>query len=90
MRDAVDGGNPDRGDLIRLAAATEVLLSVAERVDGEIADEAILADLYELRDHRRYTASAGVRKLTAPTELLDGNAGSGTRMRADVHPVIEA
>jgi hypothetical protein len=30
-------------------------LSVAERVDGEIADEAILADLYELRD-RTYSA----------------------------------
>ena len=50
MREAVDGVHPDRGELIRLAAATELLLSVAERVDGEIADEVILADLYELRD----------------------------------------
>jgi hypothetical protein len=40
----------DRQALIRLAAATEVLLSLAEQVDGEIADEAILAELYELRD----------------------------------------
>ena len=48
-------GDPDRGELIRLAAATEVLLGVAERVDGEIADETILADLYELRD-RAYSA----------------------------------
>lgn len=51
----VVGGDPERGDLVRLAAATEVLLSIAERVDGEIADEAVLADLYELRD-RAYSA----------------------------------
>ena len=50
MREAVDGMPPDRGELVRLAAATELLLSVAERVDGEIADETILADLYELRE----------------------------------------
>jgi hypothetical protein len=43
-------GDPERGDLIRLAAATEVLLTIAERVDGELVDEALLADLYELRD----------------------------------------
>jgi hypothetical protein len=36
-----------KGDLIRLA--------VAERVDGEVVDEAILAELYELRD-RAYSA----------------------------------
>ena len=51
----VDCGVPDRADLVRLVAATEVLLSVAERVDGEFADETILADLHELRD-RAYTA----------------------------------
>ena len=51
----MDGEHPDRPDLLRLAAATEVLLSVAERVDGEIADETILAELYELRD-RAYSA----------------------------------
>jgi len=53
------GGDPERGDLVRLAAATEVLLSIAERVDGEIADEAVLADLYELRD-RAYSALRGL------------------------------
>src|SRR6059036_1569121 len=51
----VDCGVPDRAVLVRLVAATEVLLSVAERVDGEFADETILADLHELRD-RAYTA----------------------------------
>jgi hypothetical protein len=39
----------------RLVGAVELLLSVAERIDGEIADEAILADLYELRE-RAYAA----------------------------------
>ena len=51
----MEGVDSDRGELLRLAAATELLLSVAERVDGEIADEAILAELYELRD-RAYSA----------------------------------
>jgi hypothetical protein len=36
--------------LIRLIGATELLLTLAEQVDGEIADEAILAELHELRD----------------------------------------
>lgn len=40
----------DRADLIRLVAASEVLLAIAERVDGEIADEAILAELHELHE----------------------------------------
>jgi hypothetical protein len=48
---------PERSDLIRLAAATEVLLAVADRLNGEIADEAILAELYELRD-RAHSALA--------------------------------
>ena len=49
------GEEPNRNDLARLVGAVELLLSVAERIDGEIADEAILADLYELRD-RAYAA----------------------------------
>lgn len=46
----MDAESPDRAELIRLAAASEVLLEIAERVDGEIADEAILAELRDLRD----------------------------------------
>jgi hypothetical protein len=46
----LNGDPPERGDLIRLAAIVEVLLNVAERVDGELVDEALIADLYELRD----------------------------------------
>jgi hypothetical protein len=46
----MDDGLPDRQLLIRLAAVTDLLLSIAEQVDGEIADEAILAELNELRD----------------------------------------
>jgi hypothetical protein len=55
MACALNGDPPERGDLMRLAAASEVLLSIAEQVDGEIVDEAVLADLYELRD-RAYAA----------------------------------
>jgi hypothetical protein len=51
----VDDEHPNRGELIRIAAATEVLLTIAERVDGEIADEAILAELHGLCD-RAYSA----------------------------------
>ena len=51
---------PDRADLIRLAAATEILLTIAERVDGEIVDEAILAELHELRDR----AETALRRLS--------------------------
>jgi hypothetical protein len=47
---AVDAELPDRTDLIRLAAVTEIVIAVAERVDGEIADEAVLAELHELHD----------------------------------------
>ena len=46
----MNGDPPERADLIRLVAVTGVLLNVAERVNGEIVDEALLADLYELRD----------------------------------------
>jgi hypothetical protein len=42
--------DPDVGDLLRLAAAAEVVLALAERVDGDVADEAILAELHELVD----------------------------------------
>jgi len=47
---SVDDGSPDYLALIRLVGATELLLTLAEQVNGEIADEAILAELYELRD----------------------------------------
>jgi hypothetical protein len=46
----VDDRPPDYLALIRLVGATELLLTLAEQVNGEIADEAILAELYELRD----------------------------------------
>jgi hypothetical protein len=46
----MDEGPPDYLALIRLVGATELLLTLAEEVDGEIADEAILAELYELRE----------------------------------------
>jgi hypothetical protein len=46
----MNGDPPERADLVRLVAVTGVLLDVAERVNGEIVDEALLADLYELRD----------------------------------------
>jgi hypothetical protein len=51
----VDDGLPDYLALTRLVGATELLLTLAEQIDGEIADEAILAELYELRD-RAYSA----------------------------------
>jgi hypothetical protein len=50
MSARVDAELRDRADLIRLAAASELLLAIAERVDGDIADEAILAELHELHD----------------------------------------
>jgi len=46
----MDDARPDYLALIRLVGATELLLTLAEQVDGEIADEAILAELHELRD----------------------------------------
>lgn len=51
----MEGEEQDRGELVRLVGATELLLSVAERVKGEIAGEALLADLYEPRE-RAYSA----------------------------------
>ncbi len=38
------------GDLLRLVAGTEVVLSAAERVGADIVDEAVLAELHELHD----------------------------------------
>lgn len=49
------GAEPDRAELSRLVGATELLLSVAERVNGEIVDESTIANLYELRE-RAYSA----------------------------------
>ena len=51
---------PESGDLIRLLAATEIVLALAERVDGDIADEAIIAELHELHDR----AGRALRSLT--------------------------
>jgi hypothetical protein len=48
----VDSG-PESGDLIRLIAATEIVLAIAERVDADIADDAILAELHELHERAR-------------------------------------
>ena len=56
----MEAGFTNRADLVRLVAATDVLLAIAERVDGEIADEAILVELYELRDR----AQAALRQLS--------------------------
>ena len=59
---AMDGEEHERGEASPgWSGATELLLSVAERVDGEIADEAILADLYELRE-RAYSALLSLDK----------------------------
>jgi hypothetical protein len=44
------GDPPERNELVRLTAIIELLLTTAERVDGELVDEALIADLYELRD----------------------------------------
>jgi hypothetical protein len=41
---------PARNDLIRLTAIIELLVTTAERVDGELVGEALLADLHELRE----------------------------------------
>ena len=51
---------PDYLALIRLVGATELLLTLVEQVDGEIADEAILAELHELRDR----AHSALRQLS--------------------------
>ena len=51
----MNGETPERSDLVRLAAIVETLLGAAERIDGELVSEALLADLHELRD-RVYVA----------------------------------
>jgi hypothetical protein len=38
------------GDLLRVIAGTEVVLSAAEKLDADIVDEAILAELHDLHD----------------------------------------
>jgi hypothetical protein len=50
MASGMYGDPPERSDLIRLTAIIELLLTTAERVDGQLVDEALIADLYELRD----------------------------------------
>jgi hypothetical protein len=60
MAGAVSSEAFDRADLVRLLAVTEVLLDVAQRVDGELVDEALMADLHELRDR----AESELRRLT--------------------------
>jgi hypothetical protein len=57
---AVDDAPSEYLALIRLVGATELLLSLAEQIDGEIVDEAILAELYELRER----ANAALRSLS--------------------------
>jgi hypothetical protein len=49
-RRTMDGDPPERNDLIRLTAIIELLLTTAERINGELVDEALIADLYELRE----------------------------------------
>jgi hypothetical protein len=49
------GDPPEHNDLIRLTAIIELLLTTAERVDGELVDEALIADLCELRDRAHMT-----------------------------------
>jgi hypothetical protein len=44
------GDPPERNDLIRLTAIIELLIPTAERIDGGLVDEALMADLYELRE----------------------------------------
>jgi hypothetical protein len=56
----VDNRPPDYMALVRLVGATDLLITLAEQVNGEIADEAILAELYELRDR----ANSALRSLS--------------------------
>jgi predicted regulator of Ras-like GTPase activity (Roadblock/LC7/MglB family) len=46
----LNGEAPARSDLIRLAAIIETLLGAAERVDGELVSDTLIAELYELRE----------------------------------------
>ncbi len=56
----MDRDPAESGDMMRLAAVTDILIEVAERINGDIADEAILAELHELRDR----AHAALRRLS--------------------------
>jgi hypothetical protein len=40
----------DRADLIRLTAIIELLIPTAERIDGALVEEQLMADLVELRE----------------------------------------
>jgi hypothetical protein len=42
--------DPTAGDLLRVIAGTEVVLSAAEKLDPDFVDESILVDLHELHD----------------------------------------
>jgi len=46
----MDGAPPEPNDLIRLTALIDLLIPTAERINGELVDEALMADLYELRE----------------------------------------
>lgn len=60
MSQGVGQANGRPAALVRLVGATELLLSIAEQVNGEIVDEAILAELHELRDR----ADSALRQLS--------------------------
>jgi hypothetical protein len=49
----LDSDPPERDDLIRVTALNELLIPTAERIDGALIDEALMADLYELRERAR-------------------------------------
>ena len=42
--------DPTAGDLLRVIAGTEVVLGAAAKLDADIVDEAILAELHDLHD----------------------------------------
>lgn len=48
----------ERSDLMRLAAIIELLIQTAQRVDGDLVSEELIADLSELRE-RTYAALQG-------------------------------
>ena len=54
----MSGAPPERSDLIRLAALIETLIQTAQRVDGDLVSEALIADLSELRE-RTYALLQG-------------------------------
>jgi hypothetical protein len=52
-------------DLLRVAAATAVVLSAAERLDADIVDEATLAELLELHDR----AQRALSRIEQPSDV---------------------